>query len=136
MTVVIIKTGPVEPTITYLATIRVQVDQQSSEERVYAGLTVGIPEKRAKKQPIQDVAKIVSTAPIRFLVLVPYTAPNVRVGAMTVININSETAMVRWFKFVISSFQWVPMVFLTSEIRPRPHGLPGSWVMIQQNITC
>lgn len=72
-----IKIGPVEPT-----------------------MTVGIPLNNPKKHPVQEVARMVSTAPMRFCVLVLYTAPKVRVGAMTLMYIRSETAMVFWLKFV------------------------------------
>lgn len=71
MTVDMMRMGPVEPT-----------------------MTVGIPLNNAKKHPTQEVARIVSTAPILFLVLLLYTAPKVRVGAMTVMNIRRDTATV------------------------------------------
>lgn len=48
MTVVMISTGPVDPT-----------------------MIVGIPLKRAKQQPIQEVARMVSTAPMLFSVFLP-----------------------------------------------------------------
>jgi hypothetical protein len=77
--VVMIKIGPVEPM-----------------------MAIGIPPKRAYVQPTQEVARIVSMAPISLLVTVPYTAPKVRVGATTEMNMSIETAMVFWLKFFIS----------------------------------
>ena len=82
MTVVMIRQGPVDPT-----------------------MTMGIPEKREKNTPIQEVAKMVSTAPIWLSVFSPYTAPKVNVGAMTVMNMSKLTATVFWLKLVISDTQ-------------------------------
>ena len=44
-----------------------------------------------------------------------------------------ETAMVLWFKLVISSTQWVPMVVLKSLIKPLPQGLASSVQRIKRN---
>lgn len=60
-------------------------------------LTIGIPLRREKKTPVQAVASIVSTAPIFELVFFPYTAPNVNVGAITVMNmIQQQSFDYKW----------------------------------------
>jgi hypothetical protein len=69
---------------------------------------------------------MVSTAPMCCSVLVPYTAPKVKVGAITVMNISNDTAIVFWFKLVNSETQWVPTVVLRSDMIPFPQGLAGS----------
>ena len=100
MTPVIISTGPVDPTITYTSIVRRKILSLSIDERISylelmkTELTIGIPLRSAKKIPLQAVARIVSTVPMFEPVLLPYTAPNVRVGAITVMNINSDTATV------------------------------------------
>ena len=88
--------------------------------------TIGIPVKREKNTPVQAVARMVSTAPIWKPVLVPYKAPNVKVGAITVMNMRRETETVFWLKFVISSTQCVPMVRLMSATKPLPQDCAGS----------
>lgn len=72
-----IKTGPVDPRI-----------------------MVGIPPKSDMKTPTQQVARIVSTAPMALFVFRLYRAPNVSVGAITVMNMRIETAIVFWLRSV------------------------------------
>jgi hypothetical protein len=82
--------------------------------------TIGIPVKMEKNTPVQAVARMVSTAPMWKPVLVPYKAPNVKVGAITVMNMRRETETVFWLKFVISLTQCVPTVRLKSATKPFP----------------
>lgn len=56
--------------------------------------TIGIPVKMEKNTPVHAVARMVSTAPMLNPVLAPYTAPNVKVGAITVMNSSKDTATV------------------------------------------
>ena len=63
---------------------------------------------------------MVSTAPMRLSVSLPYTAPKVRVGEMTEIKTKRVTAIVFWLKLVISATQCVPTVLLKSPIIPVP----------------
>jgi len=93
-----------------------RINRQQKEERKEQHIA-----RRNEDTHTQLVARIVSTAPIWFSVLRPYTAPKVSVGAMTEINMRSETAIVFWLKFVISLTQWVPTVDLTSRMNPLPH---------------
>ena len=75
MTVVMIKTGPVDPTITWIGKrdeVRVLVSSVGSRvQHARVIPTVGIPLRRAKAQPHQLVARMVSTAPMWFSVFLP-----------------------------------------------------------------